>query len=132
MHKYRITIHEGHLDTFGHVNNAKYLELYEEARWDLITGNGYGLETIKRLRQGPVILELNLTFKREITNREEITIESKTLEMTHPLFMQVQQQMLKADGSLASTIELKIGLMDLALRKLIPPTPEWLKAVALK
>ena len=102
MHRYQVNIHEGHLDTFGHVNNAKYLELYEQARWDLITHNGYGLDQIKTLKIGPVVLEIDLTFKREITNREVITIESEPQKVEHPLIMEIQQRMLKADGSLAS------------------------------
>lgn len=129
MHIYKVAINEGHLDTFGHVNNAKYLELYEQARWDLITNNGYGLEQIKKLKIGPVVLELKLNFKREIVNREIIQIESEPQEIKHPLVMEIHQRMIKSDGSLASAIELKIGLMDLAQRKLIAPTPEWLDAV---
>ncbi len=129
MHRYQVTIHEGHLDTFGHVNNAKYLELYEQARWDLITNNGYGLDQIKTLKIGPVVLELDLSFKREITNREVITIESEPQKIEHPLIMEIKQRMLKSDGSLASEICLKIGLMDLNKRKLIAPTPEWMKAI---
>ena len=34
---YHTQIKEKDLDTLGHVNNAKYLELFEEARWDFIT-----------------------------------------------------------------------------------------------
>jgi hypothetical protein len=30
-HEYEALIHERHLDTFGHVNNAAYLEILEEA-----------------------------------------------------------------------------------------------------
>jgi acyl-CoA thioester hydrolase len=41
----------------------------------------------------------------------------------------LDQKMLKADGKTASTIELSVGLMDLAKRKLISPTPEWIKAL---
>ena len=37
---YEMLIKEKHLDTFGHVNNATYFELLEEARWDFITNNG--------------------------------------------------------------------------------------------
>ena len=37
IYEYEKTILEQHLDTFGHVNNAAYLVLYEEARWDFIT-----------------------------------------------------------------------------------------------
>jgi|SRR5690606_13163488 len=129
MHQYQVLIKEFHLDTFGHVNNARYLDLYEEARWDLIEGNGYGLKKVQELQIGPVVLELNLTFKREITNREMITIETTPAEINHPLIMQLNQRMLKADGQVASTLELKVGLMDLAKRKLIAPTPEWLAAI---
>jgi thioesterase III len=28
-----ILIREEHLDTFGHVNNARYLEIFGQARW---------------------------------------------------------------------------------------------------
>lgn len=129
MHSYQVTIHEAHLDTFGHVNNAKYLELYEQARWDLITNNDYGLDEIKKLKIGPVVLEVNLTFKREITNREVITIESTPKQLDHPLIMEINQRMLKSDGQVASEITLKVGLMDLEKRKLIAPTKEWLKAI---
>ena len=58
IHLYDLVIHERHLDTFGHVNNATYLDLLEEARWDLITRNGFGLDEIKRLQLGPTILEI--------------------------------------------------------------------------
>ena len=44
---YETLIRESHLDTFGHVNNATYLQLYEEARWELITRNGYGLAKVR-------------------------------------------------------------------------------------
>ena len=60
-----------HLDVFGHVNNANYLELYEEARWDFIEKNGFGLDRIMRDKIGPVILDINITFKAELLNRDK-------------------------------------------------------------
>ena len=61
--KYELQILGTHLDAFGHVNNSVYLQLYEMARWDFIEKNGFGLEVIKELKQGPVILDLSLTFR---------------------------------------------------------------------
>ncbi len=43
---YEVLILESYLDSFGHVNNAAYLTLFEEARWDFITKNGYGLNKV--------------------------------------------------------------------------------------
>jgi acyl-CoA thioester hydrolase len=130
IYEYDIQILEHHLDTFGHVNNATYLELYEEARWDLLNKNNSGIEVILEKKIGPVLLDLNLTFKAELKNRETIKIITQARkEMRNKYVFILDQKMLKADGKTASTIELSVGLMDLAKRKLITPTPEWIKAL---
>src|SRR5678815_336967 len=66
LHEKTIVISEAHLDSFGHVNNARYLELLEQARWDLITERGHGIDVIRRTRSGPTILEINIRFLREL------------------------------------------------------------------
>jgi acyl-CoA thioesterase FadM len=76
LYSYPLIIKEIYLDTFGHVNNATYLTLFEEARWDLITKNGYGLKKIQETGQGPTILEIKLLFLKELRVRENITIDS--------------------------------------------------------
>lgn len=129
MFKYSTMIREFHLDTFGHVNNATYLSLYEEARWDLIERGGFGLTKIKELGIGPVILDLQLTFKRELTNREEIIITAQNGAMKNSLVFTIHQEIQRLDGTVCSTVDLSVGLMDLKKRKLIAPTAEWLAAV---
>ncbi|MEE2671112.1 MAG: acyl-CoA thioesterase [Bdellovibrionota bacterium] len=126
--EYKIKIVEHHLDTFGHMNNATYLALYEEARWDFITQNGYGLEEIQKELKGPVILDVSCRYKREIKNRETITIVSHTKEMKGKIG-QIYQEMIKEDGTVASDATFTVGFMDMKLRKLISPTEAWLKAV---
>jgi YbgC/YbaW family acyl-CoA thioester hydrolase len=130
--EYPLLIQESHLDTFGHINNATYLSLYEEARWDIITKRGFGLKEIKERKMGPVLLEVNLKFKKEIKNREKITIKSRCVATKHPLIMGFEQEMILANGDIASTVEMTVGLMDTVQRKLIKPTEEWLFAVGLK
>lgn len=125
---YKKQILEHHLDTFGHVNNAVYLELYEEARWDFITKAGFGLAHVQETQIGPVILDLTVNYKAELTNRENITIESEYKGMKNSLVCSVYQKMLKDDGTLASEITLSIGVFDMKKRKLIKPSDEWLKA----
>jgi acyl-CoA thioester hydrolase len=130
IYEYHMTILEHHLDTFGHVNNATYLEIYEEARWDFITANGLGLKEIMESKVGPVVLDINLTFKAELKNREKIKIISQArTEMRNKFVMVLDQKMLKEDGKIASTLTLSVGLMDLNLRKLAAPTREWMDAL---
>ncbi len=75
-HEYRLLIQEQHLDTFGHVNNAVHLQLFERVRWDLITSNGYGLADVHRLQIGPTLLEVQVRFARELRNRQTIVLET--------------------------------------------------------
>jgi len=118
-----------HLDVFGHVNNAVYLQLYEMARWDFIEKNGFGLERIKELKNGPVILDMTISFRAELKNRDIIRIESWSCGMKNKYVMKLFQRMVKSDGTEASTLDLSVGLFDLETRKLILPTEEWFKAI---
>ena len=118
------------MDSFGHMNNAAYLVLFEEARWEFITRNGYGLKKVQELQQGPIVLELNLKFRKEITLREKIKITVELLE-TKKKISRFRQAMIKEDGTVATELELIFGLFDLRTRRLIEPTPEWKKAIGL-
>jgi acyl-CoA thioester hydrolase len=130
MSGYKVLIRESHLDTFGHVNNATYLELYEEARWELITERGYGLRHVQQSKQGPVILEIQIKFIRELKLRDEITITTELVNYSGRVG-QLKQQMINPKGEVASEALFTFGLFDLVERKLIPPTPEWKKALAM-
>lgn len=125
---YEVQIMEFHLDTFGHVNNAVYMQLYEQARWDFITKNGYGLKEVQGHKKGPVILDSNISFKRELTNREVIKIKSQAVESNGKI-MKIKQSMIKSGDIIASEALYTVGFMDLTLRKLIMPTEQWLKAI---
>ena len=129
--KYKILIKESHLDSFGHVNNAVYAQLYEEARWDFITKNGFGLEEIQKQQIGPIILDLEIRFKREIKNREVITIESQARELVGNKIIILEQRMLNENGKVSSEALFTVGLFDMKSRKLIQATPEWLLAVGI-
>lgn len=130
--EYEVMIRESHLDSFGHVNNAVYVQLYEEARWDFITRNGFGLDYVLENQIGPVILDLQVRFRRELKNREKIKINSQTVEIVGPIIMVLRQEMIKADGKLASEANVTVGFFDLKARKLINANEEWLRACGVK
>lgn len=128
---YKLLIRESHLDSYGHVNNATYLDMYEEARWELVTGRGYGYKKVHQTGQGPVILEVNLKFIKELRLREEVTITTELVDYPGKVG-RLKQQMIKPDGSVASEAVFTFGLFDLKARKMIDATPEWRIAVGLE
>ena len=130
VHETKLLIRESHLDTFGHVNNATYLEIFEEVRWDIITERGYGLAEIRKQKLGPVILEINLKFKKEVTLRENVTIRTWVTKHEKKITT-MRQIILNEKGEEACIADFVISLFDLKERKLVEPTPEWKKALAL-
>ncbi len=131
IHEYPFVIREHHLDTFGHVNNAAYLEILEEARWDLVTRNGYGLDEVHRLKVGPVVLEARLRFVREIRNRQPVTIRT-WLESYSGKIGTLKQEIRDETDELCTEARFTIGLFDMATRRLVRPTPEWTLALGLQ
>ena len=125
---YDTLIREYHLDSFGHVNNAMYLQIYEEARWEVITQNGYGYKEVHALKQGPIILELNIKFIKELKLRDAIRVTVETVSYPGKTG-QLKQQMIKNDGLVASELLVTFGLFDMVQRRLIEATPAWRKAI---
>lgn len=128
IHRYTLTILEHHLDTFGHVNNATYLQILEEARWDFITSRGFGLKEVMEMQKGPIVLEINMKFLKEIKLRQNIIVESQTIS-TSRMSAELRQTILSQDHVKMFEAKIIFGFFDLKLRKLISPTEQWLKAI---
>lgn len=128
--EYEILIREHHLDSYGHVNNATYLALYEEARWEAITQKGYGYKTVQETGLGPVILEIKLKFLKELKLRERILITLEVISYEGKICI-LRQQMLRENREVASEVTLTTAFFDLKNRKMILPNEAWLKAVGL-
>lgn len=127
---YKLTIKEHHLDTFGHINNATYISLFEEARWELIHQNGYGIETVHQKQLGPIILGIDVRFSAEVRYREDIEIVTDIINYKRKI-LKMSQKMLNENGDIACEAVLTAGLFDMRTRKLVLPTPEWLAALNL-
>lgn len=137
VHEFPILVVEAHLDTFGHVNNATYLQLFEQARWEWITRGGYGLERVQATQQGPVVLDCALQFRREVTNRQPVVIRT-WIEKLGPKVATVRQELAlvapqSADksGDVCCAATFTMAFFDLSKRRIISPTPQWLATFGL-
>jgi YbgC/YbaW family acyl-CoA thioester hydrolase len=123
-------VKEIHLDMFGHMNNASYLVIFEEARWDLISKNGFGVEKIKETGLGPTILEVKFTYLKELKSREDIVIQTKLLSYDRKIG-KLEQTIVRGDD-ICARAEFIFGLFSLTERKLVLPTPDWLHAIGVE
>jgi thioesterase-3 len=69
-----------HTDGFGHVNNARHLELLEEARWRFAEEIGL----VKLLRQqqlGFIIIDMRIRFRLPVVEGDTIRIETSLVTL---------------------------------------------------
>jgi acyl-CoA thioester hydrolase len=125
---YEFQVLETHLDTFGHMNHATYLTVFEQARWEFINERGYGLREIMQHQVGPTILELSIKYKRELRLRDRIRIESVCTEWSGKIG-RVKQKMINQKGEECAEIDLIFGVFDLQKRKLVQAPEAWLHAI---
>ena len=58
-----IKVHGYHLDVYQHVNNARYLEFLEEARWNALE-DGILIKTLQEKNWGFAVVNINIAFRR--------------------------------------------------------------------
>jgi acyl-CoA thioester hydrolase len=116
---------EHHLDFFGHVNHATYFELFEEARWDMITRQGYGVNEMKDSNIGPVILEALIRYRRELVLRQKIIIKTQILSLKGSIF-KLHQNMSNEAEEICCEANFTCGFFDLVKRKLAPVPKAWI------
>jgi thioesterase-3 len=61
-----------HLDVYGHVNNARWVELLEEARWRWLD-HELDLRTWDEVGQGIAVVNLDVTYRRPARMHDELT-----------------------------------------------------------
>jgi len=75
----RIKVRGYHEDRFGHVNNARYLEFLEEARWAHLEEHGVDGAFLKQNGIFPVVVRLSISYRRPASAGDvlEVTTEAK-------------------------------------------------------
>lgn len=127
---YHAQIREHHLDSFGHANHAVYVQLFEEARWEWLTKNGYGLDEVVRTKIGPIVLEIDVKFRKEVRNRERVTITCRC-SGTRSRVATIEQTMTNAAGELCATATVTSCLFDTVARRIAVPNEKWKKVLGI-
>ena len=74
-HHTRIKVRGYHLDQFGHVNNARYLEFLEEARWSLFEAQG-SLEGFLKSGLALAVVNINIDYRQPALMGDQLLIET--------------------------------------------------------
>lgn len=87
------------LDSFGHVNNAVYLNYLEEARWQGFRESN-SMYILEKYQLFPVILETNIRYIHELKMFDEIAIKttwtcnSSVIQNKHVIYLKESKKVI--------------------------------------
>jgi len=76
MHNIKIKVRGYHLDMYQHVNNARYLEFLEEARWEFIESKINLKEWINK-GLGFMVVNININYRRSAFLDQILNIQTR-------------------------------------------------------
>ena len=100
-----------HTDSFGHVNNARYLELLEEARWQFAEHHGL-IDLLNEENLGFIIMQLNLRFRFPVVEGDTIQVFTGLITLGTALGEVEQLIIKKGAGKLAAKSMFTFVLID--------------------
>ena len=122
-HSFHKTVRGFHCDAYGHVNNARYAEFFEEARWQCIDDNGVRT-MLEDLHLQFFLVSLKIDFKRGLIPGQEIEILTETTEIQGKSIVFLQQILDVKTGKLLTEARVTFVLYHAIEKKTIEPSSE--------
>lgn len=108
-----------HLDVYQHVNNARYLEFLEEARWEwLEKQDAFNWLTENNLAF--VVVNININYRRPALLGNLLCINSRLVQLNGKSGVIGQEVTLQDDGSVIADATLTFVCIDLKTQKALP------------
>ena len=104
-----LTVRGYHLDVFGHVNNARYLEFLEEARWDIFE------QAVARLLQHNLVftvVNININYCKGAVLHDVLTVDAKLSKIGSKSFVIKQEVRLKDSQDLIADADITCVVVD--------------------
>ena len=95
-----IKVRNYHIDHFGHVNHARYLEFLEEARWQYLEENRL-LDPIHQVEAFHVVGKIVIEYLHPVRLGDVLCIETKIDGRSSNCFWVAQRASIKASGRTA-------------------------------
>jgi thioesterase-3 len=128
-HLHTIKVRGFHCDLYGHVNNARYLEFLEEARWAYLDGPP-ALTEMERRGLGFVVAAVTIEYKRPVGLGEVVEIRTDLAEVSAKRAVMRQQVFNQASGKLVADARVTFAIIEMKTGRAVVLTGEmhdWLR-----
>lgn len=108
-----------HLDVYQHVNNARYLEFLEEARWQwLEQADAFDWMAARKLAF--VVVNININYRRPAVLGDLLQIDSEVIQLNSKSGVLAQRVVLEKDQIPVADASLTFVCIDLTSQKAVP------------
>jgi len=108
-----------HLDVYQHVNNARYLEFLEEARWQWLE-EADAFNWLMAQKLAFVVVNININYRRPAVLGDRLVIESDVSQLSGRSGIIAQRVLLADDRTLVADALLTFVCIDLRTQKAVP------------
>jgi thioesterase-3 len=110
IHTTEIKIRGYHLDLYGHVNHARYLEFLEDARWGMMESGG-SLDWFMQQGYALVVSRVDIRYLRPATMGEELRVETRLEQLQERAVVIVQRVVKAATGKFVAEAEVTVAVL---------------------
>ena len=121
----------GSMDFNGHLANTAYLDLAADVRMAFFADHGFPPGEFRRIGLGPVVRKDEVQYFREVGLHDVVTVTHAAAAMSADgaRFI-LENEVWGPSGERAALVRSSGGWLDLKARKLAPPPPALLAALA--
>ncbi|MDX2003163.1 MAG: thioesterase family protein [Chitinophagales bacterium] len=111
-----ITVRGYHLDLYRHVNNARYLEFLEEARWRFFEEE-FETKGFEKLGLAFVIVNININYRYPASLGQVLDIRTSISHIGNKSMVIKQTMALKETGQAVVDADVTVVMMDMKTGK---------------
>ena len=99
-HRTEITVRSYECDSYGHVNNAVYLNYLEVARHELLAAVGMDYAAVRAAGHGLVVARVDIRYRRPVVEGDRLVVSSRPIKRLR-IGGVMEQRIFKGDEAVA-------------------------------
>lgn len=107
-----------HLDVYQHVNNARYLEFLEEARWEWLE-EVEAFHWLQEQKLAFVVVNININYRRPAVLGDVLTVDSEITQLNGKSGIIAQRVLLAGQETVVADAALTFVCIDLRTQKAV-------------
>lgn len=107
-----------HLDVYQHVNNARYLEFLEEARWEWLE-EAEAFHWLLEQKLAFVVVNININYRRPAVLGDVLVIDSEITQLNGKSGIIAQRVLLAGQETVVADAALTFVCIDLRTQKAV-------------